>query len=112
MPPLALTMSFAALRAYDQQRYRAYLPACFGGQEHARARGACVGALAARGSEWARENRSFLDLANRDWYRVVRELRALATRYGKDPKSTRSPRSGQPHPKQRLQSALPRADAP
>jgi hypothetical protein len=87
MPQLALSMSFAELRAYDEQRYRAYLPACYGGQEHARARGACVGALAVRGSEWASQNRSFLDRANGDWYRVVREMRLLATRYGKDPKS-------------------------
>jgi hypothetical protein len=86
MPPLSLTMSFAELRAYDEQRYRAYLPACYGGQEHARARGACVGALAVRGSEWAKQNRSFLDRASGDWYRVVREMRVLATRYGKDPK--------------------------
>jgi hypothetical protein len=87
MPPLALTMSFAQLRAYDEQRYRAYLPACFGGQEHARARADCVGTLAERGSEWASQNRSFLDGANDDWYRVVRAMRVLATRYGKDPKS-------------------------
>jgi hypothetical protein len=96
MAPLALTMSFAELRRYDEQRYRAYLPACFGGQEHQRAHGACVGALATRGSEWASQNRSFLDGANSDWYRVVREMRVLAARYGKDPKSraTRSARLG------------------
>jgi hypothetical protein len=93
MPALALTMSFAQLRAYDEQRYRAYLPACFGGQEHARARGACVGALAVRGAEWISQNRGFLDRANGDWYRVVREMRVLATRYGKDPKSDRARRA-------------------
>jgi hypothetical protein len=87
LAPLALTMSFAELRSYDEQRYRAYLPACFGGREHQRAHGACVGALAKRGSEWASQNRSFLDRANGDWYRVVREMRVLAARYGKDPKS-------------------------
>lgn len=93
MPPLALSMSFAQLRAYDEQRYRAYLPACFGGQEHAHARDACIGALSALGPEWASQNRAFLDRANADWYRVVRELRVLATRYGKDPKSARSARA-------------------
>jgi hypothetical protein len=87
MPPLALSMSFAELRAYDEQRYRAYLPTCFAGQQHERERGACMGALAEHASEWASQNRSFLDRANGDWYRVVREMRALATRYGKDPKS-------------------------
>jgi hypothetical protein len=82
---LSLTMSFAQLRAYDEQRYRAYLPACFGGQEHTRTRGACVGALASRGAQWAQQNRAFLERASSDWYRVIRELRTLATRVGKDP---------------------------
>jgi hypothetical protein len=87
MPPLELSMSFAELRAYDEQRYRAYLPTCFAGEQHDHARGACMGALAQRSSEWASQNRSFLDSANGDWYRVVREMRVLAARYGKDPKS-------------------------
>jgi hypothetical protein len=87
MPPLELTMSFAELRAYDEQRYRAYLPTCFAGQQHEHERGACMGPLAERGTEWASQNRAFLDRANGDWYRVVREMRVLATRYGKDPKS-------------------------
>jgi hypothetical protein len=85
MLPLALSMSLAELRSYDKQRYGAYLPACYGGQEHSRPRGACLGALAARGAEWASQNRVFLDRANDDWYRMVRAMRAVATRYGKDP---------------------------
>jgi hypothetical protein len=89
MPALALTMSFAQLRAYDKQRYGAYLPACYGGQQHARLRGACLGALAARSSEWAQRNRPFLERASDDWYRVVREMRALAGHHGKDPAKSR-----------------------
>jgi hypothetical protein len=93
MPALALTMSLAELRAYDKQRYGAYLAACYGGQEHARPRGACLGALAARGAEWASQSRVFLERANDDWYRMVRAMRAVAIRYGKDPaKSGRSRR--------------------
>jgi hypothetical protein len=91
MRPLTLTMSFAALRAYEKQRYGAYLPACYGGQEHARPRGACLGKLAARGAEWASQNRLFLERASDDWYRVMRGMRGLASRHGKDPvKSSRS----------------------
>jgi hypothetical protein len=85
MPPLSLEMSFQALRAYEDKRYGAFLPACFGGQELHRARGGCLGALAPRAPEWAARNRAFLDRANEDWYRVVRGMRSLATRYGKEP---------------------------
>src|SRR5688500_12702466 len=31
LPPLSLAWSFAELSAYDAQRYRAFLPACYGG---------------------------------------------------------------------------------
>lgn len=88
MPPLELSMSFAELRDYDEQRYRAYLPTCFAGEQHEHARGACMGALAEHSAEYTSQNRPFLDRANGDWYRVVREMRVLATRYGKDPKSS------------------------
>jgi hypothetical protein len=85
LPQLALTMSFQELRAYDEKRYDAFLPACFGGQELAHKRAGCLGALAPREKEWSNRNRAFLERANDDWYRVVREMRALATRYGKEP---------------------------
>jgi hypothetical protein len=85
MSPLSLALSFDELRAYDEQRYRASLPACYGGHELSRRRGSCMGALAARSSEWADRNRSFLEYANDDWYRVVREMRSLSARYGKEP---------------------------
>jgi hypothetical protein len=85
LPPLSLTMSFDALRAYDERRYRAYLPACYGGQEFHKKRGGCLGTLAPRATEWAAQNRAFLERGNDDWYRVVRELRASAMRYGRQP---------------------------
>jgi hypothetical protein len=85
MPGLTLAMSFAELSAYDDRRYGAYLPACYGGQELSRKQGGCLGALAGRSVEWANRNRAFLERANDDWYRVVRELRAQAVRYGREP---------------------------
>jgi hypothetical protein len=85
LPALALAMSFEQLRAYDELRYRAYLPACYGGQEASRQRSGCLGTLAPRAKEWADQNRSFLASANSDWYRVVRDLRALAMRHGRQP---------------------------
>lgn len=96
MWPLDLAMSFSELRAYDQQRYGAYLPACYGGQEHTKPRGACLGKLAARGAEWASQNRQFLERGSDDWYRMMRAMRALAGRHGKDPKSSPS-RSREAH---------------
>ena len=85
MPPLSLAMSFQALRAYEEQRYGAFLPACFGGQELSHARGGCLGALAAHAPEWSARNRAFLEHASEEWYRVVRGMRDLAARYGKEP---------------------------
>jgi hypothetical protein len=85
LPALALTMSFEQLRAYEELRYSAFLPGCFGGQEQSRKRGGCLGPLAPRATAWTARNRAFLERANDDWYRVVREMRALAVRYGREP---------------------------
>ena len=85
LPRVALSMSYAALRDYDQRRYAAYLPACFAGTEFHRQREGCLGALAARTSEWSSLNRVFLERVSSDWYRLVKELRALAARYGREP---------------------------
>jgi hypothetical protein len=82
VPPLTLTMSFQQLQTYEERRYSAYLPACYGGVELQRPKGGCLGALQGHSSEWTTRNRSFLDYANADWYQVVRQMRALATRYG------------------------------
>ena len=85
MAPLSLAMSFQQLRVYEEQRYGAYLPGCFGGQELSRKREGCLGALAPRAAEWTTRSRAFLEQASADWYRVVRELRAAAARYGREP---------------------------
>ncbi|HEX6241746.1 MAG TPA: hypothetical protein VFZ61_12650 [Polyangiales bacterium] len=85
LPQVALSMSYAALRDYDQRRYAAYLPACFAGTEFHRKREGCLGPLATRESEWSSLNRAFLEYVNNDWYRLVRELRTQATRYGREP---------------------------
>jgi hypothetical protein len=83
--PLSLGMSFLELRGYEEQRYGAFLPACYGGQELTRARTGCLGALATRATEWAEQNRAFLERGSDDWYRVVRELSVAAVQYGKEP---------------------------
>jgi hypothetical protein len=85
LPPFTLHMAYEDLRRYEQQRYDAFLPSCFVGEQNERSVGGCLGALAARQGEWSAEHRVFLDHANDDWYRVVRKLRALAARYGVDP---------------------------
>lgn len=85
LPPLTLAMPYAELRRYEQQRYEAFLPGCFGGERHGQPVGGCLGTLAPRHAEWAAENRVFLERASEDWYRVIREMRALAARYGVHP---------------------------
>ena len=85
MPPLGLTMSFDELHDYDQRRYDAFLPACYGGVEHSKPQSGCLGTLTGRVSEWNDRNRAFLEHANDDWYRVVQQMRVLAAEFGKDP---------------------------
>lgn len=85
LPRLTLAMGYEELRRYEQRRYDAYLPSCFGGEKSHRQVGGCLGQLQPRASEWAARNRVFLDRANDDWYRLVRELRILAGRYGTHP---------------------------
>jgi hypothetical protein len=82
LPPLTLSMAYEELRSYEQRRYEAFLPSCYGGEQNARNIGGCLGALGPRASEWAAQNRTFLERANDDWYRVIRQLRGLATRFG------------------------------
>lgn len=85
LPPLTLGMSFEQLRQYEELRYGAYLPGCYGGQERSRARSGCLGALESRAATWSNRNRTFLANASSDWLRVVRELRGLAALHGRDP---------------------------
>jgi hypothetical protein len=85
IPPLDLTMSYEQLRDYDQHRYDAFLPGCYGGTKNKEPVGGCFGALAAREAQWSSENRGFLEEASGDWYEVVRQMRALAVRHGRDP---------------------------
>lgn len=85
IPPVGLAMSYEELREHERQRYAAYLPSCYGGERRGQGESACLGALAPQASAWLARNRAFLEQANIDWYRVVREMLALATRYGRDP---------------------------
>jgi hypothetical protein len=85
LPPVTLAMSFPELLDYDGRRYRAFLPSCFGGVEIGRRQGGCLRGLAGRASDWTSANRAFLDDPPEDWYRMVRELRALAVQHGRDP---------------------------
>jgi hypothetical protein len=79
-------MSFPELLDYDQRRYRAFLPSCYGGVENRRRQGGCLGELAGRASEWAKANQPFLKEPPADWYRLITELRALARQHGHDPR--------------------------
>lgn len=85
LPTVALSMSYADLRSYERQRYEAFLPGCFGGEQHQQKVGGCLGDLAAHAQPWAEENRAFLERASEAWYRVVRQMRELAVRYGRNP---------------------------
>lgn len=78
-------VSFFKLQQYEEQRYAAYLPACYGGVEHGRSQSGCLGPLASHSSSWSQRHSEFLARANSDWYFVVGELRKLAMRYGRNP---------------------------
>ncbi|MFT3926650.1 MAG: hypothetical protein QM778_29165 [Myxococcales bacterium] len=84
--PLRLAMSFAELRAYDERRYSAFLPACYVGTKFDQGQLGCLGALKARAPEWAERNRAFVQSANGAWYSLVRTMRSLAVRYGAEPR--------------------------
>ena len=84
LPPLALAMSFAELQRYEERRYERFLPACYGGVEVHRARSACLGDLAPEAARWAERNRPFLDHPPDGWYEVVRQVRALAAKHGRN----------------------------
>jgi hypothetical protein len=84
LPPVTLTMSYPELLNYDERRYQAFLPSCYGGVEIHRRQGGCLRNLAPRLSEWGQANNAFLREPPEDWYRIVRELRALAQQHGRD----------------------------
>lgn len=84
LPGVALTMSFEELRAYDRERYAAFLPVCFGGEERHRRQQGCLGPLSTRVDEWGARNRHFLEHASHDWYRLVQQMRDMAVRHGKE----------------------------
>lgn len=85
LPRLSLNMDFGALASYDHERYEAYLPSCFAGEQLSRPRQGCLGSLRGQGQAWAADNHAFLNAANADWYRLVREMRATSARFGMDP---------------------------
>ena len=79
-------MSFQQLSDYNERRYAAYLPACYAGTKFNQQESGCLGSLSARSHEWTARNQAFLEHASSDWYHLVHEMRALATRYGMEPK--------------------------
>lgn len=85
LPPLTLAMAYEELRSYEQQRYEGFLPGCFGGEKNQQRVSGCLGELAPRRAEWVAQNQAFLDRASDDWYRIIRQMRALAARYGVHP---------------------------
>lgn len=84
LPPIRLPMSMPELQAYERQRYESFLPACYGGVEVHRPQGGCLGDLAPHAGDWSRENRAFLSQPPQDWYRLLAELRGLASQYGRN----------------------------
>ena len=58
---------------------------CFGGEQQHHPKSGCLGKLTSQKKQWTARNRSFLDHANDDWYQVIKQMRALSARYGKDP---------------------------
>jgi len=86
LPALELGFTYAQLRVWDEQRYRHYLPGCFGGEDHHRPQGGCLAALADHAKAWAARNTPFLDAPPPAWYRIVRDLRTRARTEGRPPR--------------------------
>lgn len=83
--PITRTMSFPQLHQYEQQRYDARLPECYGGELIEAPVGRCFDQLVDRYAPWTTRNGAFLEHASEDWYRVIRQMRTLAARHGVDP---------------------------
>jgi len=84
-PKVELTMSFDELAQHEKRRHDAMLPGCYGGERHEETVGGCLGALTSEAPRWAEQNRAFLERPGDPWYRLVREMHALAARHGRDP---------------------------
>lgn len=78
-------MSFADLHAYEQARYDARLPGCYGGVQFEAPVGGCFGPLADQYGAWEDHNHAFIARVSDDWYGTVRALRALAATHGSAP---------------------------
>jgi hypothetical protein len=83
-PPVSLAFRFDELTAWDEKRYRKWIPACFGGVELKKPQGGCLTGLETQVSSWKARNQPFLDDPPEDWYRVIREMRTRAVRDGKN----------------------------
>jgi hypothetical protein len=82
LPPFSLTMSFAELQVYDEARYKKFLPACWGGVEINKPQGGCLKGLEGEAAGFAERNAAFLQQPPEGYYRVVKDLRALARKKG------------------------------
>ena len=85
LPPLTLGMAYRDLQRYDEERYEAFLPGCYGGEQHERKVGGCFKSLEGHEARWTERHSDFLQEASGEWYSVLRQLRGLASRYGRDP---------------------------
>jgi hypothetical protein len=86
VPALELGFTLDQLRAWDEQRYRAYQPGCFGGVEGGAPQGGCLQALRDQAPAWAARNQPLLADPPEAWYQVVRLLRGRATVEGREPR--------------------------
>jgi hypothetical protein len=86
VPALELGVSLDQLRAWDERRYRAYQPGCFGGVESGRPQGGCLQAMRDQAPAWLERNQPLLADPPEAWYQVVRLLRGRATMEGKEPR--------------------------
>ncbi|HEY5925449.1 MAG TPA: hypothetical protein VIV11_27380 [Kofleriaceae bacterium] len=83
LPPLSLAWQQAELAAWDEKRYHAYIPACYGGVELRKPQGGCLQPLDKHATAWKQRNQAFLDEPPDDWYRIIREMRARAPQHSK-----------------------------
>jgi hypothetical protein len=73
--PLALSFTYAELRAWDERRYNVYAPACW-----VETGATCPAELASLRAAWAPAGEGFVAAPPPEWYRLVKDLHTRAVR--------------------------------
>jgi hypothetical protein len=77
--PAHMDFTYAELRAWDERRYYKHSAGCWLGTEINRPHHGCL-KVPEREAEWTARNKDFFSDSNAHWFRMIKEIRALAVR--------------------------------